>query len=73
MDQEDDTHDLLVKAYLDYFKASEWWERSNSVRAYASVQKATKKIQQLARQRNTEVRKQHQAGNPRLRKPSTRK
>ena len=52
---EDDIHDQLVKAYLDYFKANDWWERNRSVRAYSAVQKATREIRRLAKERNTEI------------------
>ena len=65
---EDPIHDQLVQAYLDYFKASEWWERNKSVRAYTAVQKQTKRIKNLAKARNDEIRKEYQEGNPRLRK-----
>jgi len=56
----DDIHDQLVKAYLDYFKANEWWERKRSVRAYYAVQKSIREIKELATLRNREVRDQHQ-------------
>ena len=51
-----DKHDKLVQAYLEYFKASEWWERNKSVRAYAAVQKQLRNIRTLAKERNTEIR-----------------
>jgi hypothetical protein len=54
---EDDLHDKLVKAYLDYFKAYEWYGRKHSVRAYAEIQKCTRKIRDLADQRNKEIRR----------------
>jgi hypothetical protein len=57
----DDIHDQLVKAYLDYFKANEWWERKRSVRAYYAVQKSIREIKELATMRNREVREQHQS------------
>jgi len=55
MNNEDDLHTQLVQAYLEYFKANEWWERKNSVRAYSAVQKATREIRRIARERNTEI------------------
>lgn len=51
-----DNHEELVQAYLRYFKASEWWERNHSVRAYAAVQKELRAIMKIAKKRNTEIR-----------------
>jgi len=68
MSEEDPIHDQLVQAYLDYFKANDWWERKKSVRAYYEVQKQTRRIRALAKERNDELRKEYQAGNPSLRK-----
>lgn len=73
MSEEDSIHDQLVQAYLDYFKANEWWERNESVRAYTAVQKQTKLIKKLAKARNDEIRHQYQEGNPELRKSALRK
>ena len=70
IDDKDPIHDQLIKAYLDYFKANEQWERKRSVRAYAAVQQKTKLIRQLAKARNEEIREQYQADNPALRKDS---
>lgn len=53
---EDDTHDQLVKAYLEYFEANEAWERKNSVRKYYAVHQAVKKIRTLSKKRNIELR-----------------
>ena len=50
-----DTHDELVKAYLEYFKANEAWEQRKSVRKYYAVQKCVRKIRKLAKERNTEI------------------
>jgi hypothetical protein len=68
MNEDDSIHDQLVQAYLDYFKANEWWERNRSVRAYSEVQKKTRLIKKLAKARNEEIREQYQADNPKLRK-----
>jgi hypothetical protein len=54
----DDTHDELVKAYLEYFKANEAWERKKSVRKYYAVQQCTKKIKKISHQRNLEIREE---------------
>ena len=53
---EDDTHDQLVKAYLEYFKANEAWEHRKSFRKYWAVQQWVKKIKKLSHQRNIEIR-----------------
>jgi len=53
---EDNFHEELVQAYLRYFAANEWWERNNSVRSYATVQKALRDIRSIAKERNTEIR-----------------
>jgi len=48
---EDDLHDKITKAYLEYFKANEWWETRRSVRAYYKVQQCLKEIRRLTKQR----------------------
>lgn len=68
MSEEDSTHDQLIQAYLDYFKANEWWERKESIRAYAAVQQQVKKIKNLAKARNDEIRHKYQAADPERRK-----
>lgn len=60
---EDDTHDLLVQAYLEYFKAHEAWEQKQSVRKYYAVQKSIRLIRQLAKQRGDEIKYQHHHAN----------
>ena len=57
----DSIHDKLVKAYLDYFKANEWWEEKRSVRGYYEVQKHIRNIRTLADARNKEIRQIHQS------------
>ena len=56
----DDIHDQLVKAYLDYFKANEIWERKPSIRKYWKVQQCIRKVRELADARNKEIRQIHQ-------------
>lgn len=73
MNDEDSIHDRLVQAYLDYFKANEWWERNKSVRAYTAVQKQTRLIKNLAKARNDEIRQRYQEDNPKLRNKSKKK
>lgn len=58
--EETDLHEQLVRAYLDYFKANEWWERKRSFRAYAAVQQCTRKIRDIAKERNLEIREEKQ-------------
>ena len=53
---EDDIHDQLVQAYLEYFKANEVWERRKSVRTYFKVQQCIRKVRDLADSRNKEIR-----------------
>ena len=57
---EDDAHDLLVKAYLDYFKANEKFEQRNSVRTHRAVRKVLKNvIRTLAKERADEIHEKH--------------
>jgi aspartate aminotransferase-like enzyme len=55
----DDIHDELVKAYLEYFKANEKFERTPSVRKYYAVQQQVKNIKKLIRQREKEIRERY--------------
>jgi len=57
---QDDIHDQLVQAYLEYFAANEIWERKKSVRSYAIVQQCIRKVRTLADKRNKEIRHIHQ-------------
>ena len=50
----EDTHDQLVKAYLEYFKAQEWWLRKRSHRAYYETQKWLREIRRLAKAKQLE-------------------
>ena len=56
---EDDAHDLLVKAYLEYFKANEKFVRRNSVRTHRAVRKCLRDIRALAKERADEIHKLH--------------
>lgn len=56
---EDDAHDLLVKAYLDYFKANEKFEKMNSVRTHRTVRKCLRDIRTLAKERADEIHIKH--------------
>ena len=56
---EDDAHDLLVKAYLDYFKANENFEARNSVRTHRTVRRCLRDIRALAKERADEIHNHH--------------
>ena len=56
---EDDAHDLLVKAYLDYFKANENFEARNSVRTHRAVRRCLRDIRALAKERMDEIHNHH--------------
>ena len=73
MSEEESLHDQLVRAYLEYFEVNEWWERKNSVRAYAAVQQKTRKIKQLAKARNDEIREIYHELNPKVKKANRKK
>ena len=47
----EDTQDKLVQAYLEYFKASEKWERNRSYRTYYATQRWLREIRRLVRLR----------------------
>jgi len=50
----DDTHDQLVKAYLEYFKANEKWEIRRSMRTYYATQRWLREIQKLSKAKQKE-------------------
>jgi hypothetical protein len=56
----DDTHDQLVQAYLEYFKANEKFEQRNSVRTHRYVRKCLRDIRALAKERADEIHNKHQ-------------
>ena len=58
-DIKDDTHDLLTKAYLEYFKASEAFEARNSVRTHGAARKWLREIRTLAKKRMEEIHHKH--------------
>ena len=51
----DDTHDLLTKAYMAYFKANEKFEARNSVRTHRESRKWLREIRRLAKDRAEEI------------------
>ena len=56
---EDDTHDLLIKAYLTYFKENEKFEARNSVRTHGSARRALRQLRMLAKERMDEIHTKH--------------
>lgn len=57
---EDDTHDKLVKAYLEYFKANQGFEERNSVQTHLTTRRWLREIRSLAKIRMEEIHKAHQ-------------
>jgi len=51
---EDDTHDKLTKAYIEYYKANEKWETRRSVRTYYTTQQKLREIQKLSKAKQKE-------------------
>ena len=47
----DDVQDQLVKAYLEYFKANDKWEKNLSYRTYYATQKWLREIRRLAKEK----------------------
>ena len=56
-----DTHDKLVEAYLEYFKANEKFEVRNSERTHRATRRWLRTIRELAHTRMGEVHKKHLA------------
>ena len=56
---EDDTHDKLVKAYLEYFKANEAFVKRPSVPKRRAVRKWLSEIRKLAKIRREEIIESH--------------
>ena len=52
---DDDTHDKLTKAYMEYFKASEAYESRKSHRTHLSSRRWLREIRKLAKERMTEI------------------
>lgn len=58
---EDDTHDKLTKAYLNYFKANEGFESRNSVRTHQASRRWLREIRRLAKLRSDEIHAKHKS------------
>ena len=56
---EHDTHDKLVQAYLEYFKANELFEARNSVRTHRDVRRWLREVRSLAKERMEEIHVHH--------------
>lgn len=56
---EDDTHDKLVKAYLDYFALNEEFQQRPAELKRRSVRKKLSEIQKLCKVRRDEVMEEH--------------
>ena len=52
---EDDTHDQLTKAYLEYFKANEAYMSRRSHRTHLASRRWLRKIRELAKLRSDEI------------------
>jgi len=55
MNIQDDIHDQLTKAYLEYFKASENFESRLSHRTHLASRKWLREIRRLAKLRQDEI------------------
>jgi hypothetical protein len=51
----DDIHDQLTKAYLEYFKANEAFESRKSHRTHAASRRWLREIRRLAKLRQEEI------------------
>ena len=57
----DDTHDKLTKAYLEYYKANEAWEIRKSERTKRSARKWLSEIRRLCSDRRVEIIEEYKA------------
>ena len=57
---EDDTHDQLKKAYMEYFKANEAYMSRKSHRTHLSSRRWLRKIRELAKERMEEIHNDYQ-------------
>jgi hypothetical protein len=48
---EDDNHDKLIKAFIDYSKANERWDHKRTYRRYQKVQQELRKVRSLIKVR----------------------
>jgi|TARA_B100001094_G_C18047127_1_gene728030 hypothetical protein len=59
MTDQNDTHDKLAEAYLEYFRANEKFEQRNSVRTHRYVRKCLRDIRLFAKERMDEIHDHH--------------
>ena len=59
MSIEDDIHDKLTQAYMQYFKANEKFESRNSVRTHREARRWLREIRTLAKLRMDEIHIKH--------------
>ena len=52
---DDDTHDKLTKAYMEYFKANDAYESRKSHRTHQSSRRWLREIRKLAKERMDEI------------------
>ncbi len=60
-DINDDTHDLLTKAYIEYYKNNENFEKRKSEKTKRATRKWLSEIRRLASLRRVEVMDSHRA------------
>ena len=58
---DDDTHDKLTKAYMEYFKANEAYESRKSHRTHLESRRWLRKIRELAKIRMEEIHEDYTA------------
>jgi hypothetical protein len=61
MTDNDDIHDKLAQAYLEYFRANELFETRNSVRTHRYVRKCLRDIRYLCKLRSEEIHFKYQS------------
>lgn len=54
-DDEDTTHDMLIKAYLEYYKHNENFEKRRSFRTYRHARRWLREVQALSVIRQKEI------------------
>ena len=59
MKDDNDIHDKLAEAYLEYFRANEKFQARNSVRTHRYVRKCLRDIRALAKLRMDEIHDHH--------------
>jgi hypothetical protein len=60
----DDTHEQLVKAYLEYFKSNEAFEKRVSYRTHHASRRWLREIRRLSKLRMEEIHEKHRQKYP---------